>query len=148
MNIALYIGTAILAVAIGYSLQLTEACLYVGREISTSGSNRGFQDAVTPSEKTTWSIIVWILLACSIGFGFYTYGLWVGLSLIVELFLVAGICKALLPKLDSSYWVRLIYGSLARRTANYAKKNDHMRAEATLMLAKRLEVLFAEDLSE
>jgi hypothetical protein len=143
-----YVFMALLAVIFRYQLQSTQACLYVGRAISDTGTKTGFQDAVTSPGSSSLAILVWVLTAVVIGYGFFGIGSALGIALIVEFIAIATLTGVLLPKPDSIYWVRRIYASLARRTADYARKNDVMRSDATRMLASRIEERMPDKLVE
>ena len=148
MNLALYIAMAVLAIVFRYDLQMTQACLHVGRVISDTGSKRGFQDALTSPAGNYLTVLVWALLAILTVYGFLGVGTGTGLILVSEFALISVMTGVLLPKQNSGYWVKRIYASLARRTADYARNNDMMRSHATRMLAARMEERMADKIVE
>lgn len=135
----LYVGIAMLAVLFRFGLGLTQGCLYVGKVISDSGSKTGYQDAVTPPFSTKFMLALYVLIPATFIFAFWYFGAVAGVIAMVEFVFVTVLTGVLLPKSDAAFWVRTIYASLARRSANYAKKNDHMRSEAARSLATLIE---------
>jgi hypothetical protein len=140
MAAILYLAMVVLAFWIRYNMQMSQACLYVGREISDTGSKTGFQDAITPPESTKITILVWVLTLIDVVCGFVLKGVITGVALVAELFVLSTITGlVILPKPQSDFWIKRIYASLAKRTADYARDNDMMRSNATRMLAARIE---------
>jgi hypothetical protein len=148
MELVLYIAMAVLAIWFRYDLQMTQACLYVGRAISDTGSKRGYQNAVTSPTGAYLSFLVWGLLAVVTVYGFFALGIGTGAILVAEFLVISVVTGMLIPKPDSRFWVRQIFASLVRRTADYARKNDKMRSDAARALATLMEERLADKLVE
>jgi hypothetical protein len=52
-----------------------------------------------------------------------------------------------LPKQTSSYWMKLIHGSLLKRGKEFAKRGDEPRASAATALAERIQDRLGERLA-
>ena len=89
----------VVSVAFAYELRFTEATLHFGRSISKIQEGRGFQDAVTPPYSTNLAIVTYVAVALVLGFGFYLYGIWLGLAVVALFYLIVLIARLLLiPK--------------------------------------------------
>jgi|ERR1700674_1110409 len=144
----LYAITAVLAGLLGFCVAATQGCLYVGREISKTKSKTGFQDAISPPllEKGLTGIVV--LIVALVIYAFWNFGVSIGFIVVLESLVVIGIGIQLAPKATSPFWVKMIYRSLARRVADYARDNDQLRSDAALSLVKMIEAQYADKLLE
>lgn len=82
-----------------------------------------------------------------LGLAFWIYGADTGGVAIGTAVVATVIGMKVAPKPASPSWVRMIYGSMVRRAADYAKQNDHMRAEAAVALVKMIETRFGRELT-
>jgi hypothetical protein len=145
--LAFYAVAAVLAGLYGGCLAATQGCLHVGRAISTTGSKTGFQSSITPPIIAQMMWLFSALLLAVVGFAFWTYGVNTGGLALGAAVLAMVIGMKIAPNPTSPSWVRMIYGSMVRRAADYAKQNDKMRAEATLHLVKMIENKFGRELA-
>jgi hypothetical protein len=68
---------------------------------------------------------VWLALFGLFGYSFWSQGIGTGFTVLAEFVavtLVAGV--TIIPKSDSPYFVKAVYGSMVRRVADYAKEGD------------------------
>jgi hypothetical protein len=122
----------------------TQACLYFGQAISSDDylkiNPRGLQDALTDPAGNKW---FFICVASIIGaLCFYFYISWIFFLIATfNIFLVAGVIKAILPKPSSQKYLLSIMSSLARRHANYQKSGDYTRSAVIVDLIDKLSLL-------
>lgn len=122
---------AVLAVLFRYFLALSNACLVIGKSISDVESRTGFQDAITPPMSTNVTFMTWIGIAGVLGYTVYEFG-WgtAGIALAIFAFVSILVGAMLVPGPESPHFVRLIYGSMVRRYANFEREGDHLRSAA------------------
>lgn len=115
----------------GYNSKMQGVTLYFGRYMAKdnelAGPN-GFQDAITPGFQDKLNGFVFVALI-AVAAGFFIFKWYVPIAGIISYFVVAGVSAAFAPKKLYPY-IGKIVGSLARRSADYAKKGDHERSSA------------------
>ncbi len=134
---------AITAVLFRCGLQLTGACLHVGRAISDGNSKTGFQDAITPPILTNVMLSVYVFSFALFIIAYFEAGVTLVISLAIEFVFISTVTAFFIPSVSSKHWVKLIYNSLANRCADYAKKNDRERSNAAKLLAQKVASQFA-----
>jgi uncharacterized membrane protein len=135
----------LISLFLGYTLIFNRATLLIGTEISYDNSPTGFQDAVTPPWLTSFSIFSYVVSLGWIVFGFYKFGIVIGIVSIIALIIVAFVNIAIvLPKRDSDHFEKLILNSMLNRYANYVKDGDELRAAAMGDLLERLDIPVSE----
>jgi hypothetical protein len=130
MNVALWISTVVLSLAVAYSLRFTGATLLFGRALSETNSGTGFQSAISPPWEVAFGLVVYCLTLAILAYSWYAFG--VGRAMITfATFLVAMmIFRHLLPREDSDHYKKLILQSMSRRYANFVRDGDTIRAAA------------------
>lgn len=146
MKVEILAACLVFGVAVRYMMALSQGCLFIGRAISDNHSKTGFQDAVTPPLSASIAILLYISCAALVGFAFWREGVSVGVQAVLSLIFWMIVSGLALPKPNSGHWVRMVFKSLANRTANYVKAGDAMRAHAAEMLCKRIADQYAEAL--
>lgn len=140
IEVGLYIVLGALSILFRYNLGLTQACRTIGVELSNSGSDTGFQDALTPPSSTNITLITWVAIAGALGYLWYEFG-WgafgIGLGVLVVVSAIAG--ATFIPKPNSVHFQKKIYSSLANRYADFMKSGDSVRADATKQLVTMME---------
>jgi len=127
------------SLALGYVLAFAGATLSIGRSLSDSGTPTGYQDAITPPRFSTFAIMVYIICAGALIYGFWRFGWLVGFGIIIGFFFAVVLNKVLiLPKRHSEHFRKIIVGSMVKRHADYLKAGDTLRASAMEMLLKKL----------
>jgi hypothetical protein len=130
MDAAYFFFLYLVSLAFAYELRFTEATLHFGRSISKIQEGRGFQDAVTPPFSTNLAIVTYISVALALGFGFYLYGIWLGLAVVAPFYVVVLINRlVLIPKPESSHFRNLILNDepiceLRERRGPTTRKHD------------------------
>jgi hypothetical protein len=122
----------------------TQACLYFGQAIASNDylkiNPNGLQNALTDPAGNKWFFICLASIIAVLCFYFYIS--WVFfLIAMVNLFLVAGVIKAILPKPSSQKYLLSIMGSLAKRHADYQKSGDYTRGAVIVDLMDKLSLL-------
>jgi len=144
---AIYGAAAVLAVVFSYLLKLNEACLVVGKSISEVKTGTGFQDAITPPLSVNLRIAIFIGIPLLLGYAAYGFG-WgtAGIAFGVFMLVLILVGAVLLPGSDSRHFVRLIYGSMVRRYADFEKDGDRLRSAAMKDMIGRVESQYADKL--
>lgn len=129
--------TAAAALVLAYVRQLRDANLVVVRALSTSTSETGVQDAVTPPwlpslARGTYGLV--IVIAVVSWFFDGVVGCAVAMALI---FIGAVVWRRSLPPADSDHFKRLIFRSMSERYANYLRSGDATRANTMKVLLNR-----------
>lgn len=136
-HVAYFIILYVVSLAFGYELRFTEATLHFGRSISKIQEGKGVQDAITPPYSTNLAIVAYVAAVLVLGFGFYLFGIWLGLGVVALFYFVVMINRVLLiPKPESPHFRHLILMSMMNRYADYVKGGDQLRAN---MMAALLE---------
>ncbi len=123
---------------------MQDVTLYVGREIAKDNElsgKYGFQDAITPRAQTARNLALFPSLALVLVLAFTVAWYWSLVSL-AAFFVVAIMARQAMPKQETHY-LRAILNDLARREANYAKKNDHQRADAAREMSRMVGMYIA-----
>jgi len=127
------------SLALGYVLAFNGATLIIGRSLSDSGTPTGYQDAITPPRFSTFAIVVYIICAGGLIYGFWRFGWLVGFGIIIGFFFAVVLNKVLiLPKSHSGHFRKIIIHSMINRHADYIKAGDTLRASAMGMLLEKL----------
>ena len=124
-----------LGVAFRYCVELTQAARVIGIAISSpaylSMNKNGLQDAVTPPESNKWFYLTMALLIGAVGWLWFAFGWTDALIGVVVAFLSGAVAQVtFLPKRDSRHFALRIFGSMARRVADYERDGDAVRARA------------------
>src|SRR5688572_14532429 len=117
-----------------------QACLRMGRVLSDTGTNTGFQDAVTPQLSSYFALLSYTAALLVVVAQFWMHGMEAGVASVAlggATMLAIGL--TVIPKPESDFWTRRIYASLVRRAANYRKDGDTMRADAAELLVRRIQ---------
>ncbi|HQM44156.1 MAG TPA: hypothetical protein PLI72_10485 [Smithellaceae bacterium] len=129
----------LISLALGYVLAFASATLSIGRSLSDAGTPTGFQDAITPPRFSTYSIMVYIMCAGGLFWGFWRFGWLVGFATVVGFIFAVGINKMLiLPKSDSEHFRKIVIHSMINRHADYLRAGDALRASVMERLLKKL----------
>lgn len=130
------------SLALGYILAFTGATLSIGRSLSDAATPTGYQDAITPPRFSTFAIVVYVICAVGLIYGFWGFGLVAGLGTTIAFVLVVALNKVIiLPKSESEHFRKIIIHSMINRHANYLKTGDTLRASAMGMLLEKLGML-------
>lgn len=129
--------TAAAALALAYVRQLRDANLAVVRALSTSTSETGVQDLVTPPwlpnlARGTYGLVIVIAVV-----SWFFHGVIGCLVAIALIFIGAVIWRRSLPPADSEHFKRLIVSSMSERYANYLRSGDTTRASTMKVLLSR-----------
>jgi hypothetical protein len=124
-----------IGVAFRYCVELTQAARLVGRAIASpaylSINKNGFQGAVTPPGSNKWFFLSMALLIGVVGCLWLSFGWTDALIGVVVAFLSGTVAQVtFLPKQDSRHFALRIFGSMARRVADYERDGDAARARA------------------
>ena len=130
MNVALWIGVLVLALAVAYSLRFTDATLSLGRALSETESGTGYQGAISPPWEVKFGLASYILTLGMIAFSWYAFGIGRAILSLVTFLIALLIFRRLLPGEDSPHFKHLIIGSMASRYANFVRDGDTVRATA------------------
>lgn len=133
----------------GYNSKMQGVTQYFGRYMALdnelAGPN-GYQDAITPKFQNKLNGFFFVVFIAVVG-GFFVFNWYVPILGIATFGLVAGISAAFAPKKLFPY-IGKIVGSLARRSADYAKKGDHERSDAAkdigIMVSDKSEELYIQ----
>ncbi len=127
------------SLALGYILAFTGATLTIGRSLSDSDRPTGYQDAITPPRFSMFAILVYVICAVGLIYGFWRLGWLVGFGIIIGFFLAIVLNKVLiLPKSHSDHFRNIIIHSMIKRHADYLKGGDTLRASVMGMLLEKL----------
>jgi len=138
MTIVYIIVLCLVGLALAYELRFTEATLHMGRALSGSGSKTGFQDAITPPLSSYFAFGIYGLSIIVIAFGFFEYGIFMGLLEFVTFYMVVLLNRVfLLPRPDSPHFRNIITRSMIGRHADYLRDGDKLRAGAMADLLQR-----------
>jgi peptidoglycan hydrolase-like protein with peptidoglycan-binding domain len=144
MENLLYCALGVLALLSSYYLNEIQACKIIGVAISTSGSETGFQNAISIPSSAKINLAIWALILGVLGYLVYEFGL-AALGIGVLVCLGVGIfTSAIIPKPKSDHFLKRIYASMARRHADYEKTNDTLRANAMSDLLRKVENTYKE----
>ena len=147
LDYLLYVLVALLGILFRYNLGLAQACKVVGKSISDTDSNTGFQDAVTPPNSTNLTLVTWIAIFGALGYAVYEFGWGTGGIALAALFVVTVLAGAtFVPKPESVHYLKRIHGSMAKRFADFQKNGDVIRADSIRVLIDKVEVEYAESL--
>jgi hypothetical protein len=136
-----------IGVAFRYCVELTQAARLVGIAIASpaylSINKNGFQGAVTPPESNKWFYSSIVLLIGAVGWLWFSFG-WADALIGVVVAFVSGTVAQVtfLPKQDSRHFVLRIFGSMARRAADYERDGDAARARAMTDLLDKFAVQY------
>jgi hypothetical protein len=129
----------IASLALGYVLAFTSATLCIGKTLSDAGTDRGYQDAIAPPLFSTFAIVMYVICAGGLIFGFYRYGWLTGLGITIGFLFAVALNKVLfLPKSGAEHFRNIIIHSMVRRHADYLRANDTLRASAIGKLLEKL----------
>lgn len=127
------------SLALGYVLAFTGATLSIGRSLSDVGTPTGYQDAITPPRFSMFAIVIYIICALGLIYGFWRFGWLAGLGTTIAFIFVVALNKVIiLPKSKSEHFRKIIIQSMINRHADYLKIGDTVRASATGMLLEKL----------
>ena len=127
------------SLALGYVLAFTGATLSIGRSLSDAGTPTGYQDAITPPRFSTFAIVVYIICAGGLIYGFWRFGWLAGIGTIIAFVFVVALNKViLLPKSESEHFRKIVIHSMINRHANYLKAGDTLLASTMGMLLEKL----------
>lgn len=127
------------SLALGYVLAFTGATLSIGRSLSDADTPTGYQDAITPPRFSTFAIVVYIICAGGLIYGFWRFGWLAGIGTSIAFIFVVTLNKVtILPKSESEHFRKIIIHSMINRHANYLKAGDTLRASAMGMLLEKL----------
>jgi hypothetical protein len=99
----------------------------------------GFQDAITPPWRAKLFTLLWGAIVATMIVGFYALGVVQGFLIVGLFFIVLSLSGVfLVPKPESRHYLRIISQSLIKRTADYARDGDQMRATAAKEIADQL----------
>lgn len=127
------------SLALGYVLEFTQTTLSIGRSLSDAGTASGYQDGITPPQFSKFAIVIYIICAGGLIFGFWRYGWLAGLGVTIGFLFVVALNKVLiLPKSGGEHFRNIIIGSMIRRHAGYLKTDDRLRACAMGQLLEKL----------
>ena len=135
-----HLALAILGIWFRYNLGMLQACKIIGVAISDSGSDTGFQDAITPPHLTKTSLLVWGGVIAIVGWLFYQFGWTQGLIGLMVFFVTSVIAGAtFIPKPNSSKFLKAIHNSMIKRYESYKEQNDVARATAMKIVILKIE---------
>jgi hypothetical protein len=140
--------TALAAAAAGYCMAMTQGFLFIGKAISWAGAATGLQDAATPPAVTNVILTFGFITLAGVAYAFYEFGTGAGFSSIGLTIVGVWVGTRFAPKSDSAFYVKMAYGSLVRRSADYEKANDQIRSAASRDLYERMEERFADVLGD
>jgi hypothetical protein len=144
---AVFSATLLDVLVYGFCVGLSQGCLRIGRGISEVDSKTGYQDAVSPPLLAQSMLALNLIFFGLVGYSLWEFGILIALGEAAGSLVAFGVGAFLLPpKPEAPYYARLTYASLCRREANYAKKNDKIRANVARELAERIYDRFAGDL--
>lgn len=115
----------------GYNSKMQGVTLNFGRYMARDNElagPRGFQDAITPKFQDKLNSLLFVVLAVAV-IGFFFFKWYTPILALFIYGITAGVAAAFAPKQLFPYIGKII-GSLARRSADYAKKGDHERSSA------------------
>lgn len=95
----------LVSLALGYETRFREATLHIGRSLSETDSESGFQLAIIPPVSAYVAFGIYILSLAAIAFGFVHYGLPRGLAVSIGFVLLVAFNRILLlPKPSSAHF--------------------------------------------
>lgn len=114
-----------------YSGKLQETCLRIGSGLDGAIGPTGFQDAITPPEITRGITVNWVFTIALLALVWWQFGI-VAVAVTAALRVIGRVIAG--TALSSNAWqrrfVHKVYGSMARRHADFVKSGDDMRAKA------------------
>ncbi len=122
-----------------YTRNVQATTLFLGRELAQGNElagNTGFQDAITSKAQTIRNYLMFALIFLMALVALLIKWYWIPVALVAWI-LVQGVSRVFLPK-DVLHYANGIGQSLARREADYAKDNDHLRADAARELKENI----------
>jgi hypothetical protein len=129
-----------LAVSLIYAYfgRFSEAALFYGKKISDTGSETGYQDAITPPWTVGLNIVSMFLPNIMLLYIWYSYDWIAGVMAIVFFMFSVSMIRIFLPKKDGEYFKGLILKSLNTRYDKFLSSNDDSRAFASKLLIDKL----------
>lgn len=128
----------LVSLALGYEIRFREATLHIGRSLSETDSESGFQLAITPPVSAYATFGIYILSLAVVALGFVHYGLPRGLAASIGFVLLVIFNRILLlPKPSSTHFRQIIIRSMIRRHADYLRDGDELRAAAMVEVLER-----------
>jgi hypothetical protein len=149
MKMELYILIAVVlfqSVLLAYTMRIQKTTLYVGKKIAEGNElapRNGFQNAITPKAQNYRNWTTFILFAVIAVLAFRIAWYWALVAIIAIIPLSVIIANLFLPK-SLAFYIRVIFLDLARRSADYRKKGDAVRADAAKDIGKDVGRVLAE----
>ncbi len=140
IDISVLIIFILLAVSLIYAYfgRFSEAALFYGKKISDTGSETGYQDAITPPWTVGLNIVSMLLPNIMLLYILYSYDWIAGVMTIVFFMFSVSMIRIFLPKKDGEYFKGLILKSLNTRYDKFLSSNDDSRAFASKFLIDKL----------
>lgn len=144
LNILLTVCVLIVIFVGAFAGRMQAVTLWTGKKIAPFGMDAevptGFQDAITPKIQDKFNTILPISYIGVLVFG--TFVAWyMGVLLLVVAFILMSVVQRFLPN-TIEFYLKWIMHYMANKTADYAKENDKMRAEASDELFEKLGVVY------
>jgi len=130
MNALLWIANIACAAGFAYSATFSGATLAFGRALSSTNSNTGYQDAVTPPWSANLTVLVYGACIAVIGESWWAFGTFRGCAATFVILAGAIAFRRMIPQEDSIHFKTLIIQSMVSRYADYVRDNDKVRAAA------------------
>ena len=130
MSSALWIAAVVTAFGLAYAFNFTAATLSFGRELSTTGSPRGYQDAITPPWETRLGLFTYSMVLLVITASWYEFGAARGGLTVLAIFVALLVARRCIPPEDSAHYRILIKQSMVSRYADFVRDGDTCRADA------------------
>jgi hypothetical protein len=141
METPLYIAAALLGLAFRYQTRITAACRHIAAQLGGDGDSVFYlQNAITPPAAANVTLLTVAAAIGLLSYSGYAFG-WATLGGVLAVFYVAGLIGGLtiIPKEDAPHFVKLVYGSMVNRHADFVKNGDTVRAAAIKDLTERVE---------
>ena len=130
MTISLWLFATFAAFCFAYTMAFTQSTLTFGKELSDTGSDSGYQDAITPPWQTNLALATYAIVLAAIITMWWYEGWLYGVGSIVFIIFGSGLASLLLPKKNSKHFRGLIMRSMCNRYANFSRDGDNVRAQA------------------
>ena len=147
VTFAIFAALAASAVWFRWDMGLGEACRVVGLKISENKAGPGLQDAITPPSRANIALCLWAAILGVFVFLGVMFGIWTaakGFAIFASVSVFVGVL--FVPKPESSHYLKIIYGSMLNRHADFVRDNDTVRAEAIQGLIDRIELSYGKQI--
>lgn len=146
LNFLLAVCVLIVIFIGAFAGKMQATTLWAGKRIAPFGMDAelptGFQDAITPKIQDKFNTVLPISYIGTLVLG--TFVTWyMGVLLLVIAFVLMSVVQRFLPN-TIEFYLKWIMHYMANKTADYAKENDKMRAEASDELFEKLGLVYEE----